>query len=415
MKLKVYSFLIIFSFLPSLHAQTLKKADVTATQEIQFKLSNLETIAPGIQYKVYQDSLELKAYEEKYRPLAADDLLSHRVVLQNVNSIRCQQLKDAFARENSLVDCASLKNTSTKMDLRYFLEPVIQATAGNVFLNQDIILSAGYKVKDGEIIYPANSEETDSSGGYLTRKYVELTNCWGTAWEVARRSKDNYSVEVGSDLLAFMTNKKNVKEVIAKTKDLTQLKQKLNQIKYGDILLVLDNTGYIMHAATFIDQQLVFEKKGNETKYAFRMSKLEQITKEYKRFKPQYHVIRPKAKFPTAESIEKKWTYSSGPQDEDYEGLSGVTYQQVVTFKLIPQGSTYVLSDRINAYSENTIAKLEAAQSESEIVDALAADEFVKARLSESDVKTLAQEILNPTLPDLSRKALLLRWLYFRK
>jgi hypothetical protein len=417
MKISFLTFLVSFIFVGAAQAQTLKDVNVTATQKIQMKLKNLETAVPGIKYQIHQDSLDLKQYEEKYSPLALGDYLRLRVVLLNVDRSRCLQLKKHFAGENSLVACEALAKTSKEMDLKLFLEPVIQATEGKTYLNQAVNLSPGFKFKDGFAVEsPKNAEERDSLGNALSRSYVEETNCWGTAWEVARRSKEEFSIQVGDfELPKFIQDKKNVTEVIPKTKDLNQFAQQLNRIQYGDMLIVSQkNSGAILHVATFIDQQVLFEKEGNAIQFPFRLTPLEQITKLYGKRNGFFKVIRPKAKFPSAESVVKNWTSTFGPDDEDFEGLSTVTHHQAVHFKLAAQESGYVVSDRNGAYSENTVTALESAQNEGEILAILQGDEFVTKRLTQDEISALAREISNPKYPDLSKKVLLLRGLYYR-
>lgn len=412
MKIAVYSFLLL-SLAVRGQAQTFKNVAATESQKIQLDLKSMTAAVPGIQYQVYQDSLDLKEYEDRWIPLKPTDYHRHRVILLNVDRTRCLQLKNHFA-DASLVDCESLKNNPQEMDLRAFLEPAIQAVEGKIYLNQYVILSPGVKMKDGFVVdtVPALLEE-DSQGNLLVRNYVEETNCWGTSWEVARRSNQEFAIQAGSgDLNKFLQDKKNVSEVVPASKDITK---KLGDVKYRDMLIVSDKrSGAVLHVATFIDQKLLFEKQGNKTQFPFRLSTLKQITDLYSPKGALYRVVRAKAKFPAAEVVEKKWTYEFGPSDEDYEGQSAVTYHQPVHFGLRAQDSKYVISERGNAYAEETVAKLEAAQNENEVLAALHADSFVVQKLSQDEISVLSRDIVNPKYPEFSKKATLLKALYVR-
>ncbi|MBO9668454.1 MAG: hypothetical protein J7501_16770 [Bdellovibrio sp.] len=412
MKIAIYPFLLLIFAIP-VQSQTFKTVPTTGSQKIQLDLKSLKAAVPGIEYQVYQDSLDLNPYQSRWNPLNPTDYFRHRVILLNVDRTRCLQLKNHFA-DASLVNCEFLKNNPQEIDLRAFLEPAIQAVEGKIYLNQEVVLSPGIKMEDGFVVSTVPTlEEHDSRGGLLVRNYSEETNCWGTSWEIARRSNKDFSVQVGSgDLNKFLQDKRNVTDVVATTKDIAKY---LREIKYRDILIVSDKkSGQVLHVATFIDQNLLFEKQGNATQYPFRFSKLEQITGLYSKKGVVYRVVRAKANFPAAETVEKKWTHEFGPKDEDYEGQSGVTYHQPVRFSLVAQDSKYVLSNRDNAYSEDTVAKLEVAQTESDALAALNADPFVVGRLPQDEISALAKDIITPKYPDLSKKATLLKALYVR-
>lgn len=388
-----------------------------SAQEVSFPLPALEKVLGAATYSVTEETVDLSHHMNEFSIRSDDDGKRLQVAIKGLDPKQCEAVKAAYAGARSPVDCASV-TPDQKLDLTQFLEPAIQATNGQTFAPERYSLDTNATYDSfGElhIDWEKESEEKDSTGNGLLRVVQTETNCWGTAWEIARKSTTSLDVQVGDqvEVMAYMLSPKNSKEVIAAEKNLSKFRAKAAAARYGDILVV--KTGkFVVHMATFVDQELLFERKGNSAMYLNRLMGLEAIGALYvDGFSDvSFSVIRPLALFPAMREVFKDWRYEFGPKSEDYEGQSFITYHSPVTYALRAANGRFTLGARSGSMEMETAAELDSLAGEpenlAELSRTLARDPWIAKMLSPAKIQSLAEKLARPS-EGLSARQLVLR------
>ncbi len=227
----------------------------------------------------------------------------------------CEIVKKVYAdgaKEGlSGVDCKRDAN-KRNFSLIDFLSPLMQAT-----IRQGFIPEATYY--DDRPLTPEEKQKNKITEppGTLIHKAVLFPNCWSTAYELGRRNAKTFTVHVISDGDAskIFNSDKYTAFLNAPGKvpsDALMAWLDKNPSRYGDIL-ILSNADGIVHAATFIDQGLLFELvSGASKEYPYRVSELKDIMSAYPR--AQFDVRRVLQDFPHISQIGASFS-SEYPSD----------------------------------------------------------------------------------------------------
>ena len=152
-------------------------------------------------------------------------------------------------------------------DLVSFLTPVMQALEGRRFVgvkSQPEAIKKFYDTKSDE-----EFDKTDIGA-------ETATNCWQTALELARRDEKVFRVYYPPEakMAGVFRNEKLFKKI------------KRTEMIYGDLAYMYATDPHTdeevaRHGATFISDDVYFEKTGSDDRFLFRLVTAEQLKKDY--------------------------------------------------------------------------------------------------------------------------------------
>lgn len=224
-------------------------------------------------FKAVKRILQTSTPEERQRTTV-------RVWLDVLTKEQCEAIKatlaDGWAPGSTAVDCA--RDAGTKpFALEDFLTPVMQATLYKTF---HVETSETFRE-----LTPDEEKKWKVSGGGMITTTELSTNCWSTAYEVQRRQRGaspNYTVHnlLPNEVDAFMSNDANTRSR-GKGMNGAQLTEWIGKYgaDFGDLLIVrqdADDDGKpdLVHVATFLDHDLLFERVGTDGGFPTRLATL---------------------------------------------------------------------------------------------------------------------------------------------
>lgn len=183
--------------------------------------------------------------------------------------------------------------------LNDFLTPVMQATIGNAFHSAHV---SKYRP-----LSPQEEAKWNISGGRYVVESEANTNCWATAYEVARATSGQ-----APDFSAHTVNPKDADKIFTSAEYTLDRfgKRSHREIRaglekfgafFGDILIIRGPNKEILHSAVFIDTGLLYEKVGNESGLPYRLVRWQDIAADYP--EGSYEVRTVKKPFPHVKQI----------------------------------------------------------------------------------------------------------------
>ena len=149
-------------------------------------------------------------------------------------------------------------------------------------------------------------------------------NCWGTAYEVIRTSKDLDQNDVSGSVAIFYADTPEMQAILqantrsrllgvgASIDDLyEQAQTTATPFQFGDIVLILDGSGLLEHVITYVDRDVWFEKVGYSAGAPYRLTTTEDFFHkikdgrqvEWRRF-PRGGLPHPSQAFKTVRFLE---------------------------------------------------------------------------------------------------------------
>jgi len=183
--------------------------------------------------------------------------------------------------------------------LHDFLTPVMQATLGHAFHSAH--------VSQDRPMTPQEEAKWKISGGRYVVESEANTNCWATAYEVARATSGqapNFSAHTVNPIDAdkIFTSAEYTLDRFGQRSH-SEIRAGLDKFGafFGDILIIRGPNKEILHSAVFIDTGLLYEKVGNESGLPYRLVRWQDIVADY----PQdsYEVRTVKKPFPHIKDI----------------------------------------------------------------------------------------------------------------
>lgn len=262
---------------------------VVEEREKTFELARLKRLAPEISYRVYEDKLATSDYPR----------VSLRVVFGRLTEAQCNKVRKIYADSwqdgLSGVDCA--KAAGRNFELVDFLTPAMQATSQLAFESeqtrtqrplsaeeraflQDAVLQSGYGALDPDAAFRVNR--------------VLAANCWGTAFEILRRSSTAFSVfyEGGGDAIDKYFSD-NTSLIAERRLDVPFSQELVGRFAFGDVILfhaAEDGLKRLMHAAVLVDENLLFEKIGAGFEDVYRLAAYDPFAVQTRR--PGWETVR---------------------------------------------------------------------------------------------------------------------------
>lgn len=337
-RLSFYLLILIGCLSSKARASSFHRPNVIGVQPLNMVLPFLEPLLNRDQYKVYRYEVNIESLLTPSSLRLADDGKYLSVSLYNVTKPQCDRLKKLMAQDRSLVKCDSIKDKKN-FELSQFLEPIIQATQGLTWVPQVTVLSLGWEIKEGDLgptadYDPSQVEYQDSQGNELIHSHTIQTNCWGTAWEVARQSKDSFYVQQGdgSEIFKLFKGNQLTRTLSTPQKMNSQDRSKIEKsllakLQYSDILLISNESGDLEHVATAIGSKLFFERTGSQGMYLNRIVSLDDIISRYNH--GIYTLVRPNEPFPDLKLTYPKAlpsTQTTDSSNPDYEGISSTVH-----------------------------------------------------------------------------------------
>jgi hypothetical protein len=258
-----------------------------SAQKFDFKLKNLdkaltksgiayESVVKGVTKEILKtDDSDGKVKLRQKSNLAFSFGKLDEKTCEVVRRTYADSIKEGF----SGVDCSRDSNRRD-FGLIDFLTPLMQATSNLSFDWEEMELGERPLTKEEIKKYEIEHEPFK----FVHGKSIN-SNCWTTVYEVARRNATSFTVN-----LIFDTDA----DIIFKSDKYTKLrnspgKQTPENMKdwllkyppsFGDILIVYDGNS-ILHAATFIDENLLFERVGGYVRFPYRVGELSDIFADY--------------------------------------------------------------------------------------------------------------------------------------
>ncbi len=150
------------------------------------------------------------------------------------------------------------------------------------------------------------------------------SNCWGTAYEIIRTSKKTATEDLSRSVVLFYADTPEMQAVLQDDKRSTRLgmgdsiealyQQALTAttpMEFGDVVLILDAAGNLLHVVTYIDRDVWFEKVGYSGGSPYRLTTTagffhkikDERTVEWRRF-PRGGLPHPSTVFKTWRTLE---------------------------------------------------------------------------------------------------------------
>jgi hypothetical protein len=304
------------------------KMKTQASRPLDFELKNLTKVLPKLKYTAELEQFQYMGEAEQKYP---NTLLAHvKIWFGQLSEFECNTLKKAYTvpwKPNlSGVDCAK-EAGNRNFFLEDFLTPVMQATLRHHFRPENSVLRNSQ-------LNPENSEDLarlkkykhntkNLSPACIITKSLE-NNCWSTAYEAARFTdgkNPNYSVHVidpmDVDKIAKNDDKNGYTELKLRQTAMPEgLKAASNvDIAFGDLLILRDKNkpNVMLHAAMFIDKNLVFEKVGNACGFPIRLAQLSDSVSIYNNATLEIRSV--KKDFPHPKDIPNRVIYYEGQED----------------------------------------------------------------------------------------------------
>lgn len=240
-----------------------------------FTLHNLDTRLPGLRkYSVMSRQIDLSDLKEPKDSPRGTDLT---VSFSGLTEQECNEVKSVYSvpwQENLSQLACSDAGARKNLSLQNFLSPFMQAALSLTYAKELYL----YRKNELDPASPKDSALIARFDGKAsaTEWYQFLeTNCWSTAYEVGRYdSGQTPKAEihtVGLEEVDKIFTSPTYTKVIRQKSPIDSFKvSSVQDYQFGDIIIIR-NKFFIVHVATVIDRNLVFEKVGNATGLPYRL------------------------------------------------------------------------------------------------------------------------------------------------
>lgn len=243
---------------PSSSVQEFEKAKFGEATPVQMQLANLDAL--GVKYQVSKRSTDVFSYDglRKLPPSAADIV---EVALSINSAQQVHELNRVFGGQT--VKEFTAGQTYSLVD---FLPPLVQALNGHRFL-----------------VHDEYTKVRKSSGELTEREIQTMTNCWTTAYEIARLNSPVNAARSEKSMSVFFISGPQIERVLKDPKFGKRLNSSA-ELRPGDMILISKRAGEIygpnaprptepilLHAAIFVDTGLFFEKTGVDSQNLYRL------------------------------------------------------------------------------------------------------------------------------------------------